>query len=184
MLGPDVPVRKPLCLFRGIGQYTLAFIAQGKIHGSRNLFANRGVTFNLLANGLDRGVRAQESIGQGFVFAQKPQQQVLGLNIRGPELACFVARKENYAPGFLRVTFKHNALPPDTSGPRRLEACSILPKSWSVNVHGLNPVPAVHIMQSNGHQTQVLKRFYNVTEGTCSTPPRLPISPVSCTLSY
>jgi hypothetical protein len=58
-------------------------------------------------------VRAQETIGQGFIFAQEPEQEMLGLNIRRPKLACFVARKKYYAPGFLRVTFKHDALPPD-----------------------------------------------------------------------
>jgi len=31
MFGPDVPVRKPLRFLRGIGQYALAFIAQGQI---------------------------------------------------------------------------------------------------------------------------------------------------------
>ena len=125
MFGPNVPVRQPLRFFGGVGQHALALVAQRKIHRGRDLFPNRGVTLNLLADGLNRGVRAQESIGQGFIFAQEPQQQVLGLNIRRPELACFVARKEDYAPGFLRITFKHNALPPDASG--REGACPLNP---------------------------------------------------------
>jgi hypothetical protein len=41
---------------------------------------------------------------------------MLCLYIRRPELACFIAREKNHAPGFLRITFKHNALPPDASG--------------------------------------------------------------------
>src|ERR1700722_8012672 len=61
-------------------------------------------------------MRKQESIGQGFVFAQQPQQQVFGLYIRRPELAGFIARKKDYAPRFLRIAFKHNALPPEPSG--------------------------------------------------------------------
>ena len=116
MFGPNVPVREPFRLFGGIGQHALAFIAQRQIHRSRNLLPNRGVTLDLLADGFDRGVRAQKTIGQGLIFAQEPQQQVLGLDVRRPELACFVARKKNDASGFLRITFKHNALPPDSCG--------------------------------------------------------------------
>jgi hypothetical protein len=53
----------------------------------------------------------QEAIGQGFVFAQEPEKQVLSLNIGRPELAGFVASEEDDAPGFLRIAFKHNAFP-------------------------------------------------------------------------
>ena len=73
MLGADVPVRQPLRFFGGIGQHALAFIAQRKIDRGRDLLPNRGVSFDLLADGLDRGVRAQEPIGQGFVFAQESE---------------------------------------------------------------------------------------------------------------
>src|SRR2546425_4492207 len=61
-------------------------------------------------------MRAQETIGQGFVFAQKPQQQVLGLNVGRAELAGLITRKEDDAPGFLRITFKHIALPLSSRG--------------------------------------------------------------------
>src|SRR5258708_688937 len=57
-------------------------------------------------------MRAQEAVRQGFVFAQKAQQQVLRLNIGRPELAGFIARKKDDAPRFFRITFKHKALPP------------------------------------------------------------------------
>ncbi len=70
------------------------------------------MSFDLFANGFDRGVRAQESVRQGFVFAQKSQQQVLGLDIGRAELTGFVARKKDDAPRFFRITFKHKALPP------------------------------------------------------------------------
>ncbi len=112
MLGPNVLVRKPLRFFGGIGQNPLAFIAQRQIDRSRNLLPDRGMPFDLLADGFDRGMRAQEPIGQGFVFAQKSQQQVLRLNIRRPELAGFIARKKDDAPCFFRITFKHIALSP------------------------------------------------------------------------
>src|ERR1700733_1086812 len=119
MFGSDMPVRESLRFLGGIGQHALALIAQGQVHRGRDFFPNRGVTLNLLADGLNRGRRPPESIGQGVVFAQEPKQQVLGLYIRRPELACFVARKKDDAPGFLRITFKHNALPPEPFWSRR-----------------------------------------------------------------
>src|ERR1700757_5458707 len=56
-------------------------------------------------------MRPQEPVGRGFTLAQKPQQQVFGLDVRRAELAVFIAREKNDAPGFLRVAFKHIALP-------------------------------------------------------------------------
>ncbi len=56
---------------------------------------------NLLADELDRGMRTQEPVDESFVFAQKPQQQVLRLYVRRTELTGLVARKEDDAPGFL-----------------------------------------------------------------------------------
>src|SRR5271169_107890 len=133
MFGTNVPVRQALRFFSGIGQHALALIAQRKVDRRRDFLSNRGVTLDLLADRFNRGMRAQEPIGQGLIFAQEPQQQVLGLDVRRPELACFVARKKDYAPGFLRITFKHNALSPWTS----------------------LTSPTVLIMQSNSHPAQV-----------------------------
>src|SRR2546426_1259996 len=112
MFCANVLVGKPLRFFRGVGQNSLAFIAQREVDRSGNFLPDCGMSFNLLANGFDRGMRAQETIGQGFVFAQESQQQVFRLNIRRPELAGLIARKEDDAPGFLRIAFKHIALPP------------------------------------------------------------------------
>ena len=61
-------------------------------------------------------MRPQETIGQGFVFAQESEKQVLSLDIRRPELAGFVACEKDNAPGFLRIAFKHDALPFDLPG--------------------------------------------------------------------
>jgi hypothetical protein len=58
---------------------------------------------------------AQEAIGQGFVFTQKSEQQVLGLYIRRAELAGFIPCKKYDAPCFFRVTLEHKPLPPDSS---------------------------------------------------------------------
>src|SRR5713226_8603983 len=113
MFGADVAMRQALGFFCRICQNALAFVAEREIHRRGDFLPNRGVPLNLLTNGFDRSVRAQESISKGFVFAQKTQKQVLSLNIGRPELAGFVAREEDDAPGFLRITFKHNALPPD-----------------------------------------------------------------------
>src|ERR1043165_3894068 len=102
---------KTLGFFRGIRENPFAFIAQREVNRSRNLLANRGVSPDLLANRFDRGMRAQETVSQGFVFAQQSEQQMLRLDIRRPELAGFVACKEDNAPCVLRIAFKHNALP-------------------------------------------------------------------------
>ena len=82
MLGADVFVREPLGLFRGIGQDALAFIRERQIDGGRDLLADGGVAFNLFTNGFDRGVRAKKAVGECLVFAQKPEQQVLGFDVR------------------------------------------------------------------------------------------------------
>src|SRR5580692_13110707 len=116
MLGANVLVGKTLSLLRCVGEHALAFIAQWQVHGSGNLLADRGVSFDLFANGFDRSVRTQKTIGQGFIFAQKSQQKVFRLNIRRAELAGFIARKEDNAPRLLRITFKHMALSPELSG--------------------------------------------------------------------
>src|SRR5271165_6112154 len=107
-------VGKPLGFLGGVSQDPLALIAQRQIHRSGNLLTNGGVTFDLLADRFHRGVRAQEAVGQGLVFAQKPQQQVLRLNVRRPELAGFIAREKDDAPCLLRITFKHIALFPSS----------------------------------------------------------------------
>src|SRR5580704_5561825 len=116
MFGAYVLVREALRFFRGIGEHALAFVAQRQVHGSGNLLTDRGVSFDLFANGFDRSVRTQKTIGQGFIFAQKSQQKVLRLNIRRPELAGFIAREKDDAPRLLRITFKHMALSPELSG--------------------------------------------------------------------
>src|SRR5579872_6758901 len=112
MLGADVTVREALGLLRRISEHALALVRERQIDRRRDLLANGGVTLDLLADRFDRGVRAQKTIGQGFVFAQEPEQEVLGLDIRRPELTGFIARKKDDAPGFLCITFKHNTLPP------------------------------------------------------------------------
>src|SRR5580658_8016572 len=116
MFGADVAVRQALGFLRGVGEHALALVAERKVDRGRNLLADRGMAFDLLSDGFDRGVRPQETVGEGFVFAQESEKQVLSLDIRRPELAGFVACEKNDASGFLRVAFKHNAPSPDLPG--------------------------------------------------------------------
>ena len=112
MLGSNVLVRQALSFLGSVGQNALALVAQREVDRGRDLLPDRGMSFNLLADRFNRGMRAQEAVGQGLVFAQQSQQQMLGLYVRRAELAGLVAREEDDAPGFLRITFEHIAPSP------------------------------------------------------------------------
>src|SRR5882762_4267747 len=135
MFRPDVLVRQSLGFLGRVGQDALAFVAQREVDRRGDLLPNGRVSFNLLANRFNRSMRAQEAVGQGFVFAQQSQQQMLGLYVRRAELAGFIAREKYYAPGFLRITFEHIAPSPlswhgsqnwQTQLPRKLVALTTL----------------------------------------------------------
>ena len=111
VFGADVLVAQTLGFFRGVGQDTLAFVGKRKVDGGGDLLANGGVGLNLLANGINRGVRAQETIGERLVFAQQAEQKVLGFNIGRAELAGLIAREEDDPPCLLRIAFEHGVLP-------------------------------------------------------------------------
>jgi len=51
VVNSDVLMGRMLSFFGGIGQYTLAFLAQRQVYGSRNPLPNRCMSFNLLADG-------------------------------------------------------------------------------------------------------------------------------------
>src|ERR1039457_2893014 len=99
---------------------------------------------------------AQETIGQGFIFAQESKKQVLGLDVRRPELAGFVACEKDDAPGFLRIAFKHNAFP--LTFPDREKLLPARPAEPDPDPADLI-LYSIAIMQSKGLKTQVLKRF-------------------------
>ena len=107
VLGADVLVIQPLGLLGAIRQHALALVAQRQIHRSGNLLADRGVPFDLLADGLHRGVRPQEPVRQRLVLAQQAEQQMLGLDVGTAELAGLVPGEEDHPSRFLRVTLKH-----------------------------------------------------------------------------
>ena len=71
VLGPDMFMGKALGFLSGVSKHSLAFIAQRKINRGRNFFANGGMAFDLLANGFDRGVGTQKTVGQRLIFAQQ-----------------------------------------------------------------------------------------------------------------
>src|ERR1700677_4175737 len=93
MLGSNVLVRKALSLLGSVSQNPLALVAQREIDRGRELLPDSNASLNVLADGLERGMRTQEPEGESFVFAQKSQQQVLRLYVRRTELTGFVARK-------------------------------------------------------------------------------------------
>jgi hypothetical protein len=82
VLGADVLVREPLGFLRRVGKHALALVAERQVYRGRYLFPDGGVAFDLLADRFDRGMRTQEAIGQGLVFAQQAEQQVLSLDVR------------------------------------------------------------------------------------------------------
>ncbi len=107
VFGADVLVRQPFGLFRGVGEHALALVRERKIDRGRDLLADGGMAFDLLADRFDRCVGTQEPVGKRLVFAEQPEQQVFGLDIGRSELAGLVPREEDDAPRFLCVAFKH-----------------------------------------------------------------------------
>src|ERR1700680_2373601 len=138
------------------------------------------MSLDLLANGFDRGVGAQETIGQGLIFAQESEKQVLSLDIRRPELAGFVACEKDDAPGFLRIAFKHNALPPDFPGQKNF-CWPDLPNDIPARPYSLHY--AIKGPQLPSTET-ILQTFDHVTKGTVANRSLLGLAPSSCSFSY
>ena len=68
MLRADVFVIQPLGLFGAVGKHALALVTQGQIDRSRDLFPDRGVRFDLLADGFDGRMGPQEAVRQRLVL--------------------------------------------------------------------------------------------------------------------
>jgi len=111
VLGANVFVAEPLSLLGRVRQYGLTFVRKREVDRSRYLFADGGVRLDLLPNRFDRSVRAQEAVGQRFVFAQKAEQQVFGLDIRRAELTGLITGEEDHTSRLLRIAFEHAFLP-------------------------------------------------------------------------
>ena len=63
MLSPDVLVSQPLRFFRRVSQHSLAFVRERQVDAGRHFFTNGGMRLDLLPNGFDRRMRAQETVG-------------------------------------------------------------------------------------------------------------------------
>ena len=107
MLRADVLVAQALGLFRSHVQDALAFRAQRHFHGRGNALANGDASFNLFANGFDGTLLAEETVGQGFVFAHQAEQQMLRLNVWAAILTGLVPCEKYDATRFLCIAFEH-----------------------------------------------------------------------------
>src|SRR5260370_5477646 len=107
MLGADVLVPQALRFFRRHVKYALALRAQRQFDGSGDALADGDAGFDLFAYRFDRALLAQETVGQRFVLAHQPEQQMLRLDVRAAILAGFVPRKKYDASRFLCITFEH-----------------------------------------------------------------------------
>src|SRR5713101_5368367 len=107
MFGGYVLHTQPFRFFRGHVQDALAFRAKRNFHRSGDAFANRDPRFDLLADGFNRALLPQKTIGESFVFAHQAKQEVFGLDVWTSVLAGFIPRKKDYATRLFRVAFKH-----------------------------------------------------------------------------
>ena len=108
VLGADVGVQQPVGFLGGELQDALRFGAERNLDRRRDLLAKDRPALDLLADALERQVRARKNPArQSLAFANQPQQQVLGLDRRAAELCGFVAGEEQHAPRSFRVAFKH-----------------------------------------------------------------------------
>ena len=83
VLGPNVFVIKTLGFFGAVGQNPLAFVAERQVDRGRDLLANGGVGLDLLPDGVNRRVRAKETVGQRLVFAQQARGAGAPFRCRG-----------------------------------------------------------------------------------------------------
>ena len=82
MFGADVLVPEALGLFGGEIQDALGFLAERHFHRRGDALADGDALFDLLADGFDRAVGTQETVGQRLVLAHQAEQQMLGLDVR------------------------------------------------------------------------------------------------------
>src|SRR5277367_3414077 len=124
MFRTHVFVAQALCFLGREIQYALALLAQRNFHRSRDAFTHGDARLDFLADGFDRAMRAQETVGERLILAQKSQQQMLRLDVRAAVLARFVPCEKDYAPSLFCIAFKHGSPTvswsrcPSTGGPR------------------------------------------------------------------
>src|SRR5712691_4598900 len=111
MFSTDVFMVEPLGLLGAIGEHPLALMAQREVDGSRHLFPQGGVGFDLVSERFHRRAGAEKAVGQRFILPQQPQQQMFGFNAWTAELAGLVTGEEDHPPRFFGITFKHDSCP-------------------------------------------------------------------------
>src|ERR1035441_1698738 len=79
MLGSNVLVRKALSLLGSVNQNPLALVTQRAIDRGRDLLPDSNVSLNLVADGLDRGMRTQKREGEGCDAADTAPHHVFQL---------------------------------------------------------------------------------------------------------
>jgi hypothetical protein len=62
-------------------------------------------------------MRAEEAVGQRLVFAQQSEQKMFRFDRWRAQLAGFVPREEDHAPGFFRIPLEHDQLLSNSSAP-------------------------------------------------------------------
>ncbi len=108
MFGADVVVQQPIRFFGGELQHTLGFGAERNFDGRRDLLAEDRPPLDFLPDVFEGQVRAgEDTAGQPFAFANQTEQQVLGLDRDGPELAGLVSGEEQNATRSFSVAFEH-----------------------------------------------------------------------------
>jgi len=83
MLRPNMFMREPLRLFGSVGQYPLALVRERQIDRSRYLL-RIVVCPSICFVSIPPTHATQKPVRQCFIFAQQPEQQVLGLDISDP----------------------------------------------------------------------------------------------------
>ena len=112
VLRTDVVVQQPVRLLRSELQHAPGLGAERDLDRRRDLLPEHGAAFDLLADVLERQVRAgEDAAGQPLPLANQAEQEVLGLDGDAPELAGFVPREEQDTSRTFRVSLEHVACP-------------------------------------------------------------------------
>ena len=73
MLRPNMLVSQTLGLFSGVGENALALVGERQVDRCGDLFADGGVSFDLLADRFHGCMRAKETVGERLIFAQEAE---------------------------------------------------------------------------------------------------------------
>ena len=110
VFGADVVVQQPIGLFGRRLQHAARLDAERDLDGRGHLVAEHRPAFDLLADALERQVRAREDAArQALALPNEPEQQVLRLDRDAPQLTGLVATEEQYPSCAFCVPFEHQA---------------------------------------------------------------------------